>query len=96
MEINARYKSFCNTCQFTIFQNEKVWYTNNKVHHLNCLDALKDRFPRYMSTANQNLYGKVQRTKLAEQLKKNGYKPFKTLSTNNYKHSANRGVRLIS
>lgn len=94
-EINAKFRSYCATCLFTIFKNEVIAF-DGKPHHLNCLTALKDEFPRIMSPTNQKLYGKVNRVKWAQTLKENGYKSKGKTNSSNYKHRANRGVRLTA
>ena len=91
--INAKYRTHCQTCYFTIFKNERMGY-DGKAYHLDCITALKDEFPRSMDKTKERIYGKVNRTKWAEHLKSSGYKAIEVKASNNYKHRANRGVRL--
>lgn len=78
--INARFKSHCQTCYFTIFKNERIGF-NGKAYHLDCIKALRDTYPRSMDKNKERLYGSIKRTKWADSLKMNGYNPLKVVES---------------
>lgn len=85
--MKAKYRGYCNNCHYTIWQGETINY-NGQAYHADCVVALKDDTPRRLNPSYIKLYGKVDKVKLAEQLNR------KRHGQVNYKHSANRGVRL--
>jgi hypothetical protein len=62
-EIYARYKGFCATCHYTIWQGERIWY-DGRAKHLDCRRAILDNTPRVVDDKYIHILGKLNRKKM--------------------------------
>lgn len=62
-ELNARYRTYCNKCQHSIWQGERIRY-NGKPWHLDCQSALRDNTPRVLNPRYVSIIGKTSTKKV--------------------------------
>ena len=72
MEIKAKFRSYCATCHYTVWQNERVNYDGKSVTHLECFKALQDETPRILHPHYVNTLGRVDKDKLMETANRKG------------------------
>lgn len=72
MEIKAKFRSYCATCHYTVWQNERVNYDGTSVTHLDCVQALKDKTPRKLHPNFLNTWGEIKKHKLIKAAKRYG------------------------
>lgn len=61
--IKSKFKSYCYTCYYTIWQGELIDF-NGKANHINCLAAIRDESPRQINPKYVSLFKGLRRNEL--------------------------------
>lgn len=65
--MNSKFKGYCASCHYTIWQGEKIRYNGNAVH-LDCKVSISDPTPRVIDQKWLSTLGNVNKKKLKEKI----------------------------